>query len=485
MTENYVQLPTDASNTGKLVRTNQRVVGANTVEEHFMVLQDYTNDYQAKIGDAGHLWVAGSISSVPTTTVTATNLDIRDLSSLSDSVEIKGTGEIGSVVISSAPVLGVSGLKLDNLAGSFGVTSLPGDLGSVVISSANRVGISGIVEVSSIPAITQSTSPWVTSGTATIAGSAYVIGSIVISSANKIGVSGIVEVSNDVNLGTAWTNTGSVVISGTSIPTWRGVGSVTGNVGVSGVKLDNLAGSMGVTALPGILGSVYIKSGIVGVSGDYFQDMIGSVRSQSVQITSPWVTSGTSTVAGSVYTTGSINIATNLSSIGSWTGYTGSIWSMPTTTVTATNLDIRDLTKATDNVATSGTATVAGSVYTTGSINIVNEIIMQNVGSPCFKFSYLTASGTYSDTWKIGGAGSKLEIHGWHISSDNPGYVRIVVSGATPGKIAEYHLNYASGATVEKTFCTPIIPAGAGSAIGFGATVAGSTCVTIYGREVK
>ena len=61
----------------------------------------------------------------------------------------------------------------------------------------------------------------------------------------------------------------------------------------------------------------------------------------------------------------------------------------------------------------------------------------------------------------------------------------MVVSGATPGKIAEYHLNYASGATIEKTFCTPIIPAGPGSAIGFGATVAGSTCVTIYGREVK
>lgn len=49
MTENYVQLPSDTSNTGKKVRTNQRTVGANDVEEHFNIIQDYSSDRQAQV----------------------------------------------------------------------------------------------------------------------------------------------------------------------------------------------------------------------------------------------------------------------------------------------------------------------------------------------------------------------------------------------------------------------------------------------------
>ena len=109
-------------------------------------------------------------------------------------------------------------------------------------------------------------------GSINVSGVDISIGSLALSLENVYVQSG-----DNINLGTAWTGVGSVVISGTSIPPWRGIGSVTGNVGVSGAKLDNLAGSVGVTALPATLGSVYIKSGVVGVSGTYFQNMLGSV----------------------------------------------------------------------------------------------------------------------------------------------------------------------------------------------------------------
>ena len=61
----------------------------------------------------------------------------------------------------------------------------------------------------------------------------------------------------------------------------------------------------------------------------------------------------------------------------------------------------------------------------------------------------------------------------------------MLVSGTTKVEIANYNLNYASGAVIEKTFVTPIIPGLADIHTGFGTTVAGSTLVTIYGREIK
>ena len=47
----YVQLPSDGSNTGKLNRTQTKVVGSNTVHEHFMVpSKNYTSNGK-KIND--------------------------------------------------------------------------------------------------------------------------------------------------------------------------------------------------------------------------------------------------------------------------------------------------------------------------------------------------------------------------------------------------------------------------------------------------
>ena len=205
------------------------------------------------------------------------------------------------------------------------------------------------------------------------------------------------------------------------------------------------------------IGSIVIKSApLIGVSGLIFTDgkMTGSMAMQGV---------------GSV-----IIQSSNL------IGVSGAIF------------DSGDITGSVVLAATSSRLGVSGNInISTGSVIITNEQTMQDIGSPCFKTSILIASGGYSDTWKIGGAGSKLEIHGVHISTNLAGTVRLLVSGTTntaavsPGLISEYFLKYASGATIEKTFSTPLIPAGPGSAIGFGTSSAGSTTVTIYGREVK
>ena len=130
---------------------------------------------------------------------------------------------------------------------------------------------------------------------------------------------------------------------------------------------------------------------------------------------------------------------------------------------------------------------VAGSIVNmpviAGSFVVTNPIT--DVGSPSFKRGILTASGTYTNVWPIGGAGSRLEIHGYHISTNNPGYVRLCRSGTTPVVISDWNLNYVSGATIEKTFVNPIIPNAANVPVGIGATVVGSTLCTIYGREIK
>ena len=55
MTDSYVQLPNDSSNTGKKVRTNTRTVDGEDVVEHFNILQDYTSNNQAKIEANGGL----------------------------------------------------------------------------------------------------------------------------------------------------------------------------------------------------------------------------------------------------------------------------------------------------------------------------------------------------------------------------------------------------------------------------------------------
>jgi hypothetical protein len=73
MADDKIIMPDDAANTGKKVRTQTRTVGANTVHEHYVILQDETSDNQASISAAGALKVDGSAVTQPVSgTVTVT-----------------------------------------------------------------------------------------------------------------------------------------------------------------------------------------------------------------------------------------------------------------------------------------------------------------------------------------------------------------------------------------------------------------------------
>jgi len=146
---------------------------------------------------------------------------------------------------------------------------------------------------------------------------------------------------------------GSVVISGTSIPPWRGIGSI----------LLSQVGSVMISGTAQIAGSIWSMPN-VSVSAGSEQWIKGG----SIQTYSPL---GSTFILGSIYSTGSINIATNLSSLGSWTGYVGSIWSMPNVSV-STGSESWIKGGSIQTYTPLGSTFVLGSIYTTGSVRIAN-----------------------------------------------------------------------------------------------------------------
>jgi hypothetical protein len=71
---------------------------------------------------------------------------------------------------------------------------------------------------------------------------------------------------------------------------------------ISGLPTVAVSGNIIIGSVSANVDSIYVQSGTMYVSSGNF---IGSV----FQSTNPWITSGTSTVAGSIYATGSINVA--------------------------------------------------------------------------------------------------------------------------------------------------------------------------------
>ena len=203
--------------------------------------------FPARIDTGSYIMTTGSISSMPR-------------------IGISGTDDIGSVVISSAPLIGISGLVFTEgkIVGSFA----PKGIGSVIIKSAPLLGVSGA-----------------------IFDSGDITGSVVISSAPLIGVSGdkLDKLVGSVTVGRTVEVSGGIFIDGKLTGSFhpQGIGSViiksSSLVGVSGLIFTDgkMTGSM---AMQGI-GSVIIKSApLIGVSGLVFTDgkMTGSMAMKGI-----------------------------------------------------------------------------------------------------------------------------------------------------------------------------------------------------------
>ncbi|MCH7535021.1 MAG: hypothetical protein IH948_04645 [Bacteroidetes bacterium] len=109
-----------------------------------------------------------------------------------------------------------------------------------------------------------------------------------------------------------------------------------------------------------------------------------------------------------------------------------------------------------------------------------------DLGSPGIQqTTYIITSGTYvSEVWSPG-TGSKVEIHGWEISSDVPQEARLVLSGTAGGFVTIGRYRLPASGTILKTLVHPITPGVANEGLGLGTTVTGSTDITIYGRDKK
>lgn len=150
-----------------------------------------------------------------------------------------------------------------------------------------------------------------------------------------------------------------------------------GSLNIAGtVAVSSISGSIFIGSVSASVDSIYVQSGdninitslpnVVGVSGTYFQDIIGSIRSQNVQITNPWI------ILGSIAQTniGSVIIKDIISP-------TGSIEIFQTT-----NTDLTaNVTQVTSPWVVSGTSTIAGSAYITGSIYQVSNWMISGLAS--------------------------------------------------------------------------------------------------------
>ncbi len=399
MSDQIVKLPDDSSNTGKNVRTNERVVGSSTVQEHYMIIQSPGSDFQAQVisGPAHQttglaVWsmaagsrevyqathdninlnaniqvgnsdvsssnpmpisgvinigsvnatvdavyiqsganmlgsfgvtnidnpetigshdgrVAGSIVNMPTVTVTSTNLDIRDLTSVSDSVTVANLSTAGS--------LGIQGI------------------------SGTVVGVSGIVN--------QGTSPWVVSGTATVSGIFHdILGSVRVTNQldileDSVSAVGSIHTGSATLIGGDWG--GSIAVARMDIGSYLlTVGSISsipiGSVRVTGITSGSVeayqasAGELNVTvANLSTAGSLETQ----GVSGTAFNTVWIGVGSTVISGTSQPVARGIGSVLG-LFTDSSNNLESPLVDNGSYLMIAGSITSMPSVTTSVSNI---------------------------------------------------------------------------------------------------------------------------------------------------
>jgi len=290
---------------------------------------------------------------------------------------------------------------------------------------------------------------------------------------NELEVSGIVGVSNFGDLGSSVVVTNFGALGSSSVITNFG------DLGSNAVITNfNDLGSTVVVDDAVTIGSYSTQNVALTGSLEVWQTTNADMQVQATQ-EGTWDVGNLTT--GSVRVVSQANVARTISNFGDLgSDVVVTNFDDIGSSVVVTNFGDLGSTAVVDNFGDLGSSRI----ITAGSVTVINDLTINDMGSPGFKQATAIASGTYTQVWSIGEAGSRVEIHGYHISTNLAGIVNIVGSATAPTLINSNYLNFASGAVIEKTFVTPFIPRGADIPIGIQTTSAGSTAVTIYGREV-
>ena len=237
MTDEVIRLSTDASNTGKYVRTNQRTVGSVDVQEHYMILQDATNNFQAQI-------ISGNVN-------TATGLAVW-------AIQAGSYNTYGTITTGSEVYVKAGSIQTYSSIGIGSVQLVPGSLEVYQLTNSN-------LQVQA----TQETSPWIVSGTSTVAGSVFVIGSINL--VNQLGSTLLLSTPGSVAVygtlgasGTLFTISGivNIGVGSLSITNFAALGSSTiiTNFGDLGSQVTVSAGSIRLLSTTGSIGIYQVGS---------------------------------------------------------------------------------------------------------------------------------------------------------------------------------------------------------------------------------
>lgn len=158
MADGFIQLPDDASNTGKKVRTQSRAIGANTVHEHYTAVSDVSGDVQARVltgvpsqGDPGVV-----VRQVPTYTSGASRISGDVVVSrgglIYQTVAILASGDGDTTVISAVAGQRICAYAVKLIATRAGAVKWKDGAASEIEGSQMLMASGGYVEAVSPPA---------------------------------------------------------------------------------------------------------------------------------------------------------------------------------------------------------------------------------------------------------------------------------------------------------------------------------------------
>jgi len=267
MAENFVQLPDDSGNTGPLVRTFKRTVNGSDVEEHFMILQDYNNNFQAEVMSGPKLQTTGlAVWSMPVGSYnifsqsSLGSIEIYQTDNTKLFTTISGDIYIGSVSATVDSIYVQSGAVYiqsgDNILGSVGITHIdsPQTVGSYTTQQVSHLGSVEVFQLTNTNLqvqSTQETNPWIILGSNAVSNFTVLGSSRVITNFGDLGSTVVIDTPSIIG---SYTASKQVLLGSTSVYNRVG-GSIVNWPGSLAISNFNALGSSVVVTNFATLGS--------------------------------------------------------------------------------------------------------------------------------------------------------------------------------------------------------------------------------------